>query len=240
MTDEERNELEKQVKTLQEGYHLLFSESLKQLQESQTSGDVKVEEKLDKVIAGTIDQTTGEVLSVFQAVLRGLIDYDTGIRLLETQLMTSGLISPDLRKCFDLNGAESHGLIDEQILCQLKELNKAKDIISAVSSTRIPVLDALAQSKISESVAIKVLEILLSTGSLVIPATGEQLTLQKAFQQNLVSSALFAKVLERQNMCKDLIDPYTSEKVSLTEMVQRSILQENTGMWLLPVRPQEG
>ncbi|KAL2791999.1 dystonin isoform 5 [Daubentonia madagascariensis] len=240
MTDEERNELEKQVKTLQEGYNLLFSESLKQLQESQTSGDVKVEEKLDKVIAGTIDQTTGEVLSIFQAVLRGLIDYDTGIRLLETQLMISGLISPELKKCFDLKDAESHGLIDEQILCQLKELNKAKEIISAVSSATIPVLDALAQSMISESMAIKVLEILLSTGFLVIPATGEQLTLQKAFQQNLISSALFSKVLERQNMCKDLIDPCTSEKVSLIDMVQRSILQDNTGMWLLPVRPQEG
>ncbi|XP_021792442.2 dystonin isoform X10 [Papio anubis] len=240
MTDEERNELEKQVKTLQESYNLLFSESLKQLQESQTSGDVKVEEKLDKVIAGTIDQTTGEVLSVFQAVLRGLIDYDTGIRLLETQLMISGLISPELRKSFELKDAKSHGLIDEQILCQLKELNKAKEIISAASPTTIPVLDALAQSMISESMAIKVLEILLSTGSLVIPATGEQLTLQKAFQQNLVSSALFSKVLERQNMCKDLIDPCTSEKVSLIDMVQRSTLQENTGMWLLPVRPQEG
>ncbi|XP_062953870.1 dystonin isoform X2 [Cynocephalus volans] len=240
MTDEERNELEKQVKTLQEGYNLLFSESLKQLQELQTSGDVKVEEKLDKVIAGTIDQTTGEVLSVFQAVLRGLIDYDTGIRLLETQLMISGLISPELRKCFDLKDAESHGLIDEQILCQLKELNKAKVVISAVSSTTVPVLDALAQGVISESMAIKVLEILLSTGFLVIPATGEQLTLQKAFQQNLVSSALFSKVLERQNMCKDLIDPCTAEKISLTDIVQRSILQENTRMWLLPVRPQEG
>ncbi|XP_032155706.1 dystonin isoform X22 [Sapajus apella] len=240
MTDEERNELEKQVKTLQESYNLLFSESLKQLQESQTSGDVKVEEKLDKVIAGTIDQTTGEVLSVFQAVLRGLIDYDTGIRLLETQLMISGLISPELRKCFNLKDAKSHGLIDEQILCQLKELNKAKEIISVASPTTIPVLDALAQSMISESMAIKVLEILLSKGSLVIPATGEQLTLQKAFQQNLVSSALFSKVLERQNMCKDLIDPCTSEKVSLIDMVQRSILQENTGMWLLPVRQQEG
>ncbi|XP_053459722.1 dystonin isoform X5 [Nycticebus coucang] len=240
MTDEERNELEKQVKTLQEGYNLLFSESLKQLQESQTSGDKKVEEKLDKVIAGTIDQKTGEVLSIFQAVLRGLIDYDTGIRLLETQLMISGLISPELKKCFELKDAESHGLIDEQILCQLKELNEAKEIISAVSSATIPVLDALAQSMISEPMAIKVLEILLSTGFLVIPATGEQLSLQKAFQQNLISSALFSKVLERQNMCKDLIDPCTAEKVSLTDMVQRSVLQENTRMWLLPVRPQEG
>ncbi|XP_049750665.1 dystonin isoform X3 [Elephas maximus indicus] len=240
MTDEERNELEKQVKALQEDYNLLSSESLKQLQEAKTPEDIKVEEKLDKVIAGTIDQTTGEVLSVFQAVLRGLIDYETGIRLLETQLLISGLISPELRKCFDLKDAESHGLIDGQILCQLQEVNKAKEIISAMSSTTVPLLDALAQGVISESMAIRVLEILLSTGFLVIPATGEQLTLQKAFQQNLISSALFSKVLERQNMCKDLIDPCTSEKVSLIDMVQRSVLQENTGMRLLPVRPQEG
>ncbi|KAM5256487.1 dystonin [Ctenodactylus gundi] len=239
MTDDERNELEKEMKTLQEGYNLLFSESLKQLQDSQTSGDVKVEEKLDKVIAGTIDRTTGEVLSVFQAVLRGLIDYDTGIRLLETQLLISGLISPELRKCFDLRDAASHGLIDEQILYQLSELNKAKEIISAASLTTVPVLDALAHSMISESMAIRVLEILLSTGFLVIPATGEQLTLQKAFQQNLVSSTLFFKVLERQHTCKDLIDPCTTEKVSLIDMVQRSVLQEDTGLWLLPVRPQE-
>ncbi|XP_046288528.1 dystonin isoform X6 [Marmota monax] len=238
MTEEERNELEKQVKTLQEGYNLLFSGSLKQ--ESQTSCDTKVEEKLDKVIAGTVDQTTGEVLSVFQAVLRGLIDYDTGVRLLETQLMISGLISPELKKCFDLKDAERQGLIDEQILCQLKELNKAKELISAVPSTTIPVLDALAQGVISESMAVKILEILLSTGFLVVPATGEQLTLHKAFQQNLVSSTLFSKVLERQNMCRDLIDPCTSEKVSLVDMVQRSVLQESTGMWFLPVRPQEG
>lgn len=46
MTDEERNELERQVKTLQESSNLFFSESLKELQESQTIGDVKVEEKV--------------------------------------------------------------------------------------------------------------------------------------------------------------------------------------------------
>lgn len=46
MTDEERNEFERQVKTLQESSNLFFNESLKQLQESQTIGDVKVEEKV--------------------------------------------------------------------------------------------------------------------------------------------------------------------------------------------------
>ncbi|XP_057607238.1 dystonin isoform X11 [Chionomys nivalis] len=62
LTDEERNELEKQVKTLQEGYNLLFSESLKQ-QESQPSGDRKVEEKV-----------VAERQQEYQEKLQGLCD----------------------------------------------------------------------------------------------------------------------------------------------------------------------
>ncbi|XP_056670289.1 dystonin isoform X23 [Monodelphis domestica] len=239
LTDEEKNEMEKQIKSLQEGYNL-FSESLKQLQESHILRDEKVEEKLDKVIAGIIDQTTGEVLSVFHSILKGFVDYETGIRLLEMQLILSGLISPELRKCFDLQEAKNHGLIDGQILFQLEELSKAKEIISSASYTTIPVLDAFDKGMISESVAIRILEIQLSTGFLIIPSTGECLTLQKAFQRNLISSSLFSKLLERQNICKDLIDPNTSEKISLVDMVQRSILHEKTGMRLLPIRPPEG
>ncbi|KAJ8787618.1 hypothetical protein J1605_022933 [Eschrichtius robustus] len=235
--EEEKKEHVEKAKELQKWVSNI-SKTLKDGEKAEKSSFFK--QKLDKVIAGTIDQGTGEVLSVFQAVLRGLIDYDTGIRLLETQLMISGLVSPELRTCFDLKDAQNHGLIDEQVLSQLQELSETKEIISAVSSTTVPVLDALAEGVISEPMAIRVLEILLSTGSLVILATGEQLTLQKAFQQHLVSSALFSKILERQNLCKDLIDPSTSEKVSLIDIMQRSILQENTGVRLLPVRPQEG
>ncbi|XP_072711304.1 dystonin isoform X13 [Ciconia boyciana] len=45
MTDEERNEMEKQVRSLQESYSLLSNEALKQLQEAQYVGDEKTEEK---------------------------------------------------------------------------------------------------------------------------------------------------------------------------------------------------
>ncbi|XP_073192396.1 dystonin isoform X24 [Lepidochelys kempii] len=239
MTDGERNEMEKQVKSLQEGYNLLSNEALKQLQGAQNLGDEKMEEKVDKVIAGIIDQTTGEVLSIFQSVLKGLIDSDTGIRLLENQLILSGLISPELGICFDLEEAKIHELIDEQTLLQLQELNNAKKIISESSFTNLPAVAALEQGIIPETLAIKILEIQLSKGYLVMPATGEQLTLHKAFQRNLVSASLFSKLLERQDTCKDLLDPNTAEKVSLEEMVQRSIISEETGLRLLPVRPQE-
>ncbi|NXE11638.1 DYST protein, partial [Lophotis ruficrista] len=45
MTDEERNEMEKQVRSLQESYSLLSNEALKQLQEAKYLGDEKMEEK---------------------------------------------------------------------------------------------------------------------------------------------------------------------------------------------------
>ncbi|NXL36173.1 DYST protein, partial [Glaucidium brasilianum] len=45
MTDEERKEMEKQVRSLQESYNLLSNEALKQLQEAQYLNDEKMEEK---------------------------------------------------------------------------------------------------------------------------------------------------------------------------------------------------
>ncbi|XP_010134365.1 PREDICTED: dystonin-like, partial [Buceros rhinoceros silvestris] len=239
MTDEERNEMEKQVKSLQESYSLLSKEALKQLQEAQYLGDGKMEEKVNKVIAGVFDQTTGEVLSVFQSILKGFIDYDTGIRLLENQLILSGIISPELGVCYGLEEAKAHALIDEQTLLKLQELSNAKNLISQSSLSNLPAVSALEQGLISEPLAIKILENQLSSGHLILPSTGENLTMQNAFQRNLISPTLYTKLLERQDTCKDLIDPNCAEKVSLEQMVHRSIIHEETGLRLLPVKPQE-
>ncbi|XP_014747260.1 PREDICTED: dystonin isoform X22 [Sturnus vulgaris] len=238
MTDEERHEMEKQVRSLQESYSLLSNEALKQLQEAHM-GDEKMEEKVNKVIAGVIDQTTGEVLSVFQSILRGFLDYDTGIRLLENQLILSGIISPELGVCYDLEEAKAHALIDEQILLQLQELSNAKKLLSESSLANIPVVSALEQGLISEPLAVKILENQLSSEYLILPSTGEKLSLQNAFQRNLISPTLYSKLLERQDTCKDLIDPNCAEKISLEQMIHRSIIHEATGLRLLSVKPQE-
>lgn len=194
---------------------------------------------MNKVIAGVFDQTTGEVLSVFQSVLKGFIDYDTGIRLLENQLILSGIISPELGVCYGLEEAKAHALIDEQTLLKLQELSNAKKLISESSLSNLPAVSALEQGLISEPLAIKILENQLSSGHLILPSTGENLTMHSAFQRNLISPTLYTKLLERQDTCKDLIDPNCAEKISLQEMVHRSIIHEETGLRLLPVKPQE-
>ncbi|XP_039915938.1 dystonin isoform X15 [Hirundo rustica] len=238
MTEEERHEMEKQVRSLQESYSLLSNEALKQLQEAHL-GDEKTEGKVNKVIAGVIDQTTGEVLSVFQSILRGFLDYDTGIRLLENQLILFGIISPELGVCYDLEEAKARALIDEQILLQLQELSNAKKLMSESTLANIPVVSALEQGLISETLAVKILENQLSSGYLILPSTGEKLSLQNAFQRNLISPTLYSKLLERQDTCKVLIDPNCAEKISLEQMVHRSIIHEATGLRLLPVKPQD-
>lgn len=194
---------------------------------------------MHKVIAGIIDQTTGEVHSIFQSILKGFIDYDTGVRLLENQLILTGIISPELGKCYDLEEAKACALIDDQTLLQLQELNNAKKLISESTLSNLPVVSALEQGLISEPLAIKILENQLSSGHLILPSTGEHLTLQNAFQRNLISPTLYAKLLERQDTCKDLIDPNCAEKISLEQMLHRSIIHNETGLRLLPVKPQE-
>lgn len=194
---------------------------------------------MNKVIAGVIDQTTGQVISVFQSVLDGFVDYDTGIRLLENQLIISGIISPELGVCYDLEEAKARGLIDEQTLSQLQELSSAKKLISESTLSNLPVVSALEQGLISEPLAIKILENQLSSGLLILPSTGENLTLQTAFQRNVITPTLYKKLLERQDTCKDLIDPNCAEKISLEQMLHRSIIHEETGLRLLPVKPQE-
>ncbi|XP_077164551.1 dystonin isoform X31 [Paroedura picta] len=239
LTDEEKNEMENHMRSLQEGYKLLCNEDLKQLQDEQTVDDENMDEKVDRVIAGIIDQTTGEIFSVFQSLCKGLIDYDTGIGLLESQHILSGLISPSAGKSFDLEEARACKLVDEQVASQLQVLQKAKKIISESQGIGLPVIAALEKGQISESLAIKILEIQLSRGHLMIPATGEQLTLQKAFQRNLISAKLYTHLLERRDICRDFIDPNTTEKISLEELLERTVINKDTGLRLLPVTPQE-
>ncbi|XP_077343976.1 dystonin isoform X25 [Lithobates pipiens] len=239
MTEEERSEIEAQIKALQESQSVLSREYQRQQQEAQDLVEKLVEQKVDKIISGTIDETTGAVHSIYHSVLEGLIDYETGIQLFEMQLIVSGLVCPYTKTCFDVEEAKTHRLIDAQIQIRLQEIADAKVIISTHSSSEFPIISAIEQGLISETVAIKVISTLLSCGCLQVPTTGEQLNVNKLFQRNMISPLMFTKLLERQKTCKDLIDPISAEKVTLAELFQRTVIDKTTGMRFLPVSAEE-
>ncbi|KAG8444908.1 hypothetical protein GDO86_009892 [Hymenochirus boettgeri] len=231
MTNEEKQEIESQLKELQESQCILSKEYERQQKEAK--------DLVDKVVSGTIDETTGTVYSIYESIVQGLIDYETGICLLEMQLIISGLVSPELKLCFDIEEAKNHTLIDEEIAIRLQELSDAKSMISSLSSVDFPIITAFEQGLLSETFTIQILDILLSCGCLYAPGTKEKLNVNKLFQRNLISTNLFSKLIDRQKAGKYLIDPITAEKVTLIEILQRCIKNKETGMRFLPVNVQE-
>ncbi|KAM5163309.1 dystonin isoform 1-T1 [Mantella aurantiaca] len=239
MSEEERSEIETQIKALQEGHNLLSKEHERQQQEAKDLVEKLVEQKVDKIVSGTIDEMNGTVHSIYHSVQEGLVDYETGIQLFEMQLIVSGLVCPYTKTCFDVEEAKTHSLIDAQIQERLQEIVDAKVIISTLSPNELPEISAIEQGLISETVAIKMISTLLSCGCLQVPTTGEQLNVNKLFQRNMISPLMFTKLLERQKTGKDLIDPISAEKVTLAELLQRTVIDKTTGMRFLPVNTEE-
>uniref|UniRef100_A0A8B9K7P6 Dystonin n=1 Tax=Astyanax mexicanus TaxID=7994 RepID=A0A8B9K7P6_ASTMX len=193
------------------------------------------------VIEGILDVRSGAILSVCRSVQNGLVDHCTGLSLLEAQLITSELILPEFRMCLDLEDALKHNLVDKPTYEQLHDLNEANKCLQMppYASEPLPVVAAVNDMVISEHLAIKIIEIQLATGGLRLTYTGDCLSLQRAFQFGLIPHALYIQILQRQNTWKDLIDPNSAEKVSLIQLMQRSIVHEETGLRLLPVKSRK-
>ncbi|KAJ8377714.1 hypothetical protein AAFF_G00254480 [Aldrovandia affinis] len=229
MTEDEKQETKEQLKSLHQAYSELSQ---------QCADQTPTAEQEYQTIEGILEVGSGAVYSVCRSVQGGLVDQTTGLSLLEAQLVTTGLILPEFRMCLDLDDAFKHNLVDKSTYQQLQDLNDANRCIldTQYASEPLPVITAAKDGAVSESLAIKVIEIQLATGGLRVTYTGDVLNLEKAFQCGLIPPSLFVRILERQNTWKDLIDPSTAEKVSLIQLVQRSFVQEETGLRLLPVR----
>ncbi|KAJ8248180.1 hypothetical protein GJAV_G00239220 [Gymnothorax javanicus] len=234
MTEKEKQETKDQLKSLHQAYSELSQKCSEQTPSTQQEC---------QVIEGLLDVRSGKVYSVCQSMQVGLIDETTGLRLLEAQLITSGLVLLELRVCLDLDNAFHHNLVNETTYKKLQDLNQAHRCILAerYASEPLPVIAALREGAVSEDLAMKLIEIQLATGGLRLTYTGDILNLEEAFEYGLVPPSLFIRTLERLNNWKDLIDPNTAEKVSLVQLIQRSLIHEETGLRLLPVkRGQEG
>uniref|UniRef100_A0A803VQ54 Epiplakin 1 n=1 Tax=Ficedula albicollis TaxID=59894 RepID=A0A803VQ54_FICAL len=74
----------------------------------------------EKAITGYKDPSTGEMLSLFQAISKGFVPRDHGLCLLEAQLATGGVIAPGRHLRVPMETACEWGYLDEatrQLLC---------------------------------------------------------------------------------------------------------------------------
>ncbi|NWY57952.1 MACF1 factor, partial [Chionis minor] len=237
----EKEQISAQIGALKETYQTLCSDSTEQLQQLQSQLAQETEHKGSEAVAGVIDLGTVEIFPVFGAMQRGLIDQDTGLVLLEAQVITSDLVVPETNEKLSLEKGLARNIIDLRTFQVLQEL---KDALHRVEEVRcegrqlLPVVAAVEEGRISESIGLKILEAELVTGG--FKAHQGRISLETAVQERLLTPQLYSSLLSHLESGKDLIDPNTAEKISLPELMQRCIIHQETGLRLLPVKQLAG
>ncbi|KAF1541179.1 Microtubule-actin cross-linking factor 1, isoforms 1/2/3/5, partial [Eudyptula albosignata] len=237
----EKEQISAQIGALKETYQALCSDSTEQLQQLQSQLAQETEHKGNEAVAGVIDLGTVEIFPVFGAMQRGLIDQDTGLALLEAQVITSDLVVPETNEKLSLEKGLARNIIDLRTFQALQEL---KDALHRVEEVRcegrqlLPVVTAIEEGRISESIGLKILEAELVTGGFKVHQG--RISMETAVQERLLTPQLYSRLLSHLEGGKDLIDPNTAEKISLPELMHRCIIHQETGLRLLPVKQLAG
>ncbi|NXP46772.1 MACF1 factor, partial [Heliornis fulica] len=237
----EKEQISAQVGALKETYQALCSDSTEQLQQLQSQLAQETEHKGSEAVAGVIDLGTVEIFPVFVAMQRGLIDQDTGLVLLEAQVITSDLVVPETNEKLSLEKGLARNIIDLRTFQMLQEL---KDALQQVEEVRcegrqlLPVVAAVEEGRISETIGLKILEAELVTGGFKVHQG--RISMNTAVQEGLFTPQLYSRLVSHLEGGKDLIDPNTAEKISLPKLMDRCIVHQETGLRLLPVKQLAG
>ncbi|NXF81404.1 MACF1 factor, partial [Sclerurus mexicanus] len=241
LSQPEKEQISAQIGALKETYQALCSNSSEQLQQLQSQLAQETEHKGSEAVAGVIDLGTVEIFPVFGAMQRGLIDQDTGLVLLEAQVITSDLVVPETNEKLSLEKGLARNIIDLRTFQVLQEL---KDALQQVEEVRregrqlLPVVAAIEEGRISQSIGLKILEAELVTGGFKFHRG--RISMETALQERLLTPQISSSLLSHLEAGKDLIDPNTAEKISLPELMDRCITHQETGLRLLPVKQLAG
>ncbi|KAM6115785.1 microtubule-actin cross-linking factor 1 isoform 2-T2 [Phoenicopterus ruber ruber] len=237
----EKEQISAQIGALKETYQALCSDSTEQLQQLQSQLAQETEHKGSEAVAGVIDLGTVEIFPVFGAMQRGLIDQDTGLVLLEAQVITSDLVVPETNEKLSLEKGLARKIIDLrtfQVLQELKDALQRVEEVGCEGRQLLPVVAAVEEGRISESVGLKILEAELVTGGFKVRQG--RISMETAVQERLLTPQLHSRLLSHLEGGKDLIDPNTAEKISLPELMHRCVTHHETGLRLLPVKQLAG
>ncbi|XP_062449763.1 microtubule-actin cross-linking factor 1 isoform X6 [Rhea pennata] len=241
LSHQEKEQISAQISALKETYQALCSDSTEQLQQLQSQLAQETEHKGSEAVAGVIDLGTVEIFPVFGAMQKGLIDQDTGLVLLEAQVITSDLVVPETNEKLSLEEGLARNIIDLrtfQVLQELKDALRQVDEVRCEGKQLLPVIAAVEEGRISETIGLKILEVDLVTGG--FKAHQGRISMETAVQEKLLTPQLYSRLLSHLECGKNLIDPNTAEKISLPELMHRCIIQQETGLRLLPVKQLAG
>uniref|UniRef100_A0A8C5J1Y2 Epiplakin 1 n=1 Tax=Junco hyemalis TaxID=40217 RepID=A0A8C5J1Y2_JUNHY len=117
----------------------------------------------EKAITGYRDPSTGEMLSLFQAIRKGFVPRDHGLCLLEAQLATGGVIAPGRHLRVPMETACEWGYLDEA----------TRQLLSSPNDDTKGFFDPSSKEKLSYAELLQRCVTDPSTGLLLLPLPGD-------------------------------------------------------------------
>ncbi|XP_041912342.1 desmoplakin-like [Alosa sapidissima] len=181
------------------------------------------------------DSDTLERVSVTEAMSSGLLDNLTGQRLLEAQACTGGLVCPSSGRRLSLQEAQRMGLITDELASRLRPAQKAYvGFVEPQGTRRLSVAEAVKERWLPHEAGQRFLEFQQATGGLWDPQEGCRRSLEEAQARGWVDPRSAQKLGDLRQHARCLICPRSSLKLSYAEALERCLLEEVTGIMMLP------
>lgn len=187
----------------------------------------------DEVVAGIINVTRGEKLTISQAISKGLIPKKTGVLLLEAQAATGCVVNPRTGAKLSADESIRQGVVDQQYKSILVASEGAYyGYLDPRTNESVPLFEAIKRGIFPRAQGMRLLEAQVATGGIIDPWTGKSYPLPKAVSKGLIDKEN-AKILTCPEDHADFFDPNTKQRFSYGNLLSKCIRDLNTGLKFL-------
>nr|XP_039271715.1 desmoplakin-like [Styela clava] len=190
-------------------------------------------------IAGIIIGETEDKMSLYQAHVKGIITRGTAVSLLEAQAAVGSIIDPHDGQKMSVEEAKLRGLIDNKMASVIIRAERAVTGYRArATNETLSLFQAMKRNLVVESHGIRLLEAQIATGGIIDPQANCRLPVEVAFERGLFDERLHRILEDPSDDTKGFLDPNTSDNLTYLELIQRCVVDEETGLLLLPLVPE--
>ncbi|XP_076816218.1 uncharacterized protein LOC143462073 isoform X1 [Clavelina lepadiformis] len=187
----------------------------------------------EETVAGIINVTSGEKLTICQAVKNGLIPKKTALLLLEAQAATGGIVNPRNGVKLSVSDAVTLGIVDEVYKDTLIAAEGAYyGFMDPRSGESVSLNEAMSRNIFPRLQGIRLLEAQAATGGIVDPWTGLRYPLNSAMHKELIDSET-ANLLKNSEEQTEFYDPSTQKRMGYSDILSKCIRDLDTGLKFL-------
>ncbi|KAG7317217.1 hypothetical protein KOW79_019515 [Hemibagrus wyckioides] len=184
----------------------------------------------------TVDQSTKQTMSIYEAKSKGLLTPGTSLVLLEAQAATGFMVDPLNNKKLSVEEAVAEGVVGNEWKNKLLSAEKAvTGYTDPHTGNTISLFQALKKDLIVKDHGIRLLEAQIATGGIIDPVYSHRVPVEVAYQRGYFDEEMNQILLDPGDDTKGFFDPNTQENLTYLQLLDRCIKDPHTGLRLLVV-----